>query len=86
MEVGDEVIKEFSERVTNGNTLVLLTPTDCVKDRLAAFIHWKDQQGLVQAVMVAKAQPISLEKIKKFCASEGNLSAYEQFIARLRTG
>lgn len=85
MEIGDEIIKEFSERTTNGNTLVLLTPTDCVKDRLAAFIHWNDQQGLIQAVMVAKAQHVSLEKIKGFCISEGNTSAYDLFILKLQT-
>ena len=54
MEVGDEIVKEFSERIVDGNRLVMLTPTDCVKDRLAAYIHWKDQQGLVQAAMVAR--------------------------------
>lgn len=84
MAIGDEIIKEFSERINNGNTLVLLTPTDCVKDRLAAYIHWNDQQGLIQAAMVAKAQPVSLEKIEKFCSNEGNQSAYLKFIAELK--
>jgi len=85
MEIGDEIIKEFSERTTNGNTLILLTPTDCVKDRLAAYIHWNDQQGLIQAVMVAKAQPVSLEKIKKFCTTEGSPSTYARFLSKLET-
>jgi hypothetical protein len=84
MEIGDEIIKEFSERTNNGNKLLLLTPTDCVKDRLAAYIHWNDQQGLVQAVMVAKAQPVSLDKIEKFCIFEGNHLAYSKFIEELK--
>jgi hypothetical protein len=78
-EVGNEIIRDFSQRVINGNTLFLLTPTDCVKDRLAAFIHWNDKQGLDQAVMVAKNQPVSLEKIKRFCMSEGRAEAFEEF-------
>ena len=27
-----------------------LTPTDAVKDRLAAFFHWSDRQSLEQAL------------------------------------
>jgi len=34
--------------------LCLLTPTDCVKDRLAAYFFWNDLQSLGQAVMVVK--------------------------------
>ena len=30
-----------------------MTPTDSVKDRLAAYYHWNDQQALEQAIMVA---------------------------------
>ena len=85
MEIGDEIIKEFSERTSNGNTLILLTPTDCVKDRLAAYIHWNDRQGLIQAVMVTKAQTVNLEKIKSFCINEGNEKAYEDFLAKLKS-
>ncbi len=84
MEVGDEIIKEFSERMIDGNRLVMLTPTDCVKDRLAAYIHWKDQQGLVQAAMVAKAQPVNFQKIELFCTNEGSPEAYQKFLNELK--
>ena len=40
--IGEELITEYSERIVNGNHLKLLTPTDCIKDRLAAFIHWNE--------------------------------------------
>jgi hypothetical protein len=53
LQIGDEPIKNFSERVVGGNTLRLLTPTDCMKDRLAAYIHWGDIQALEQAALVA---------------------------------
>ena len=84
MEVGDEIIKEFSERIVDGNRLVMLTPTDCVKDRLAAYIHWKDQQGMVQAVMVAKAQPVNFQKVKLFCTNEGSPATYQLFLNELK--
>jgi hypothetical protein len=35
-------IRKFNEI----KTLKLLTPTDCVKDRLAAYYHWNDPQSL----------------------------------------
>ena len=32
----------------------MISVTDSVKDRLAAFYHWKDQQSLEQAVLIAR--------------------------------
>lgn len=84
MAIGDEAITEFSERRIKGKTLKLLTPTDCIKDRLAAYIHWKDPQGLVQAVMVAADQPHKLEQIRSFCKSEGAANVYDEFISKLK--
>ncbi len=82
--IGDEPISEFHERKVKTNVLKLLTPTDCIKDRLAAYIHWNDKQGLEQAVMVAQAQEFKSTKVKRFCELEGNSRAYEDFVERLR--
>ncbi|MEK8022260.1 MAG: hypothetical protein AAB229_00465 [Candidatus Hydrogenedentota bacterium] len=49
----------------------LLSPTDCVCDRLAAFFHWNDRRSLEHALMVASNQPIHLNRIKKWSAEEG---------------
>lgn len=65
-------------------SLILLTPTDCVKDRLAAFYHWNDMQSLDQAVMVAKAQKISLKSIKEWSATENALEKYDKFKTKLK--
>jgi hypothetical protein len=45
--------------------LKVLSPTDCVKDRLCAFYFWNDLQGLEQAVLVAKSQQVDLKEIKR---------------------
>jgi hypothetical protein len=82
--IGDEPISEFHERKVKTNVLKLLTPTDCIKDRLAAYIHWNDKQGLDQAVMVAQAQEFKPNNIKRFCEREGSSKAYEEFVERLR--
>lgn len=53
--VGAEPLKGEKNLKTRLGTLVLMTPTDSVRDRLAAYYHWNDQQALEQAVMVAEA-------------------------------
>jgi hypothetical protein len=80
--IGDEPIREFAERVVEGKTLKLLTPTDCVKDRLAAYIHWGDRQGLEQAALVASQHACKLAQVEKFCQAEGSVSAFREFEAR----
>lgn len=50
--VGKETIKNYNYL----GAITLLSPTDCVKDRLASFYYWNDRQALEQATMVCKAQ------------------------------
>lgn len=69
--VGKERVRSGSELPTKFGTFVMLTPTDCVKDRLAAFFHWNDGQALEQAVMVAQEQPVNIREIKRWSAEEG---------------
>lgn len=38
-----------------GQVIKIFFPTDCVKDRLASYIHFKAPECLDQAVMVARA-------------------------------
>ena len=41
---------EIASKKYSTGTLRLLTATDCIKDRLAAYYHWRDEQGLEQAI------------------------------------
>ncbi len=79
--VGDSPIKQFAERKSKYGTLKLLTPTDCVKDRLAAFYHWDDKQGLDQAVKVAQNQPVDIQEIERWSKAEGMTDKYREFLA-----
>ena len=63
--IGDEPMKAEGEIKEGQFVLKLLSPTQCVMDRLAAFYHWKDRQSLEQAVMVAEVHPIKLESGQK---------------------
>ncbi|MBF0327686.1 MAG: hypothetical protein HQL10_00840 [Nitrospirae bacterium] len=83
--VGGEPIKDENKLKTRLGTLVMLTPTDSVKDRLAAFYHWNDPQALEQAVMVAKAQKINIKEVKRWSDKEGNTEKYQTFLNLLKS-
>ena len=82
--VGDQRVRRASRRKTPSGTLRLLTPTDCVKDRLAAFFHWNDRQSLDQALMVASARRINLADIRRWSKGEGHEQKFQLFEQSLR--
>ena len=82
--IGDEPLSEFNYLKTRFGTICLLTPTDCVKDRLAAFFFWNDQQSLDQAVMVAERNKIYLSEIKKWAETQGEQEKYEIFVKKCK--
>ena len=63
--------------------LVLITPTECVKDRLAWYYHTGDMQSLDQAVLVVKDQSIYLNEIMRWSEREGKLEEFEEFKEKL---
>lgn len=85
--VGDEHIpaSNVNNLQTNMGNLRLLTPTDCVKDRLANYYYFRDNQCLQQAVLVAKAHPINLESLEAWHKNEGQERGYKEFLQRLRS-
>ena len=84
--VGDSPVRSVAEHKTPQGTLRLLTPADCVKDRLAAFFHWGDREALQQALLVARSQPVDLEDIRSWARSEKSLIEYEIFEKALGAG
>jgi hypothetical protein len=83
--IGNEPIKDKVKMKTRLGTVVMLTPTDSVKDRLAAYYHWNDPQALEQALMVAKARKINLREVKRWSEKEGHADKYREFLNRLRS-
>ena len=77
--VGDEVVKNIEKLEMDTGILKLLTPTDCIKDRLAGFYYWDDMQNLEQAVMVALENDFDIEDIERWSNKEGELEKFEIF-------
>ena len=82
--LGDEPLSKFNYLKTRFGTICLLTPTDCIKDRLTAYFFWNDQQSLDQAIMVAKRNKIHLSEIKKWSEKQGEIEKYEVFKKKYR--
>jgi hypothetical protein len=76
--IGDERIENFAELRFSTGKLRLLSPTDCVKDRLAWYYHDGDRQDLAQARLVAHANDIDLGEIERWSAKGGKSEEFEQ--------
>ena len=81
--VGDEPVKQIDEISTDTGTVSIISPTDCVKDRLSWFYHSKDTQCLEQAVLVAGANPVDITEIERWSKAEGMSRVFEQIRHRL---
>ena len=51
--------------------LRIVTPTQLVMDRLAAYSHWHDGQSYDQAVMVVRRQPVEWSQLREWAQREG---------------
>ncbi|MDD2903899.1 MAG: hypothetical protein PHU44_15845 [Syntrophales bacterium] len=74
--VGREPVKETILLSFSTGTLRIISPTDCVKDRLAAYYHWGDRQSLEQAIMVVRDNVVDLQEVERWSGSEGNLAQF----------
>ncbi|NOH01403.1 MAG: hypothetical protein HND47_05210 [Chloroflexi bacterium] len=83
LSVGEEPVKEISEFALATGTLRVLSPTDCVKDRLCAFYFWNDLQGLEQAILVTKSQKVDMKEIKRWSKVEGKEKEFKAFTDKL---
>jgi len=83
LSIGAESISAIHAIRVKKMELRLLSPTDSVRDRLAAFYFWKDLQALEQAVMVAESNPVDLAVVEKWSKREGELAKFRIFRKKL---
>lgn len=84
MTIGESLVSKFNEITLKTGVLKLLTPTDCVKDRLAAFYHWNDRQGLDQAIWVCEAQTVNIAEVERWSELEHKLPQFKEFKTSLK--
>ena len=81
--VGSEPVKEIHELRLPTGMLRLLSPTDCVKDRLAAYYYFDDHQTLEQAVLVVQARSVDLDEVQRWSEAEGMGEKFREIAERL---
>ena len=84
LEIGDDSNITPDEVKSEGTKIKILSPTDCVKDRLASYIYFKARECLDQAVLVAKKHPVKSKAIQEWCKNERAEWAYNDFIKKLK--
>ena len=77
--IGEDYNIKARERNVGGTIIKILSPTDCIKDRLASYIHWNAEECMEQAVLVAKAHKYNSSAVKKWCINEGSAEAFKVF-------
>lgn len=84
--VGEEPVGQIDEMKLATGILRILSPTDCVKDRLTWYYHSQDLQCLEQAILVAGAQQVNVNEIERWSRAEGKLANFRDIADRLRQG
>ena len=82
--IDEEPVKEIVEREVTTGTLRIISPTDCVKDRLAAYYHWNDKQCLIQAKFVSQTQDVNLEEVRAWSERKGMQVKFEEIKEQLK--
>ncbi len=80
--VGKQIIQEFKSLRTPLGQVELLTPIDCIKDRLASFFHWHDRQSLEQAILVARDQKVDLKEVESWAKAEGFSDKFQEILKK----
>ncbi len=83
--IGDDLVKAWQTETRRKERLHVLSPTDCCRDRLAAFLYWNDFSGLEQALSVCRARwkGIDLAAVRAWCARERQDEKFDLFEKRL---
>jgi hypothetical protein len=81
--VGSEPVKDIINLQISGWNLKIISPTECVKDRLAGFYFWDDLQCLNQAVIVAQRNKIDIEEVGRWSKVENSIEKFEIFLKSL---
>jgi len=76
LSIGRQPVEKTNTIEYETGTLRIISPTDCVKDRLAAYYHWGDRQALAQAIIVSQDHPIDLDEVAHWSQMEGSLDEF----------
>jgi len=79
LSIGAEPVRTTATLTVRGKKLKLLTPSDSIKDRLAAYFHWNDLQALEQALLICRSIEVDLAPVRRWAIAEGHLEKFKAF-------
>jgi len=82
--IGGQQVQAEAELDFKGYKLKLLSPTQSVMDRLAAYFYWNDLQCLDQAIWITEKQPVKINKVKAWAKREGEENKFNHFLQHLK--
>lgn len=84
LKIGDETLTDWNTLEEGGRVLNIITPTDCVRDRLSWFLFYRrvDRSALEAALGVARNYPIDLDAIERWAVAEGAADRFKTFRRR----
>jgi hypothetical protein len=79
--IGSDYRIEPQEVRAEDTIIKILSPTDCVRDRLASYIYFNARECLGQAVLVAARTTVDERVVELWCEKEGERAkrAYRDF-------
>ncbi len=80
---GDDRIRPVQRRVGQ-ERIPMLSATDSCRDRLAAFYHWNDHQGLTVAAEIAVRNRVNLRALRRWSTAEGAEMAFTEFLSEIK--
>ena len=83
--IGEDYNIKEAEVEYEGSVIKILSPTDCIKDRLASYIHWSAEECFDQAILVAKSQKFNSSAVKRWCEGEGASEVFKEFQKKLKS-
>lgn len=69
----------------NDQKIKIISPTDCIKDRLYKADEWNDDDAFEAALLVAKEVGFDEKKLRHFCKTNGKEEILEKFLNRLQS-
>lgn len=84
--ISDDYIENENFIEARGYSLKLLTPLDCVKDRLCSYFFFNDEQCMHQAILVIKEYDIDISEQKKWATKEGETGKFKVLMVNLNKG
>jgi hypothetical protein len=80
----DQPINPEGKMEINGVTILMLSPTQSVMDRLAWFFYANDRQCLDQAIWITEEQPVNIAQIKAWAKREKQEEKLKVYLNRIK--